>query len=232
MAIQGRILIRKFGRFAAIGLMTTFLSIGVYRGIASAFAIRIIEIESSGIGVQIDEKKMARNLLFFPSAKVRSQLLADNPLLKDITIKKKFPHTLLLVLTVRKPVALLVTGSQSVGIDRDGVIIPQESASAPGPVIRINVGSIHSGQALTDRRISISLHVIEALTDSWHVEAITTDDASSLRAKVPNSEIIFTQDADPTAMVTTLQTLLAGFRIKGSLPKVIDLRFDKPVITF
>ena len=59
---------------------------------------------------------------------------------------------------------------------------------------------------------------------------LVEEQSGSLHAVSATLDIFFTQDAIEQTLAT-LQTLIAGFRIKGTLPKVIDLRFDKPVIT-
>ncbi|MEK7129725.1 MAG: hypothetical protein AAB803_01785 [Patescibacteria group bacterium] len=209
------------------------LAIALLSWIATTiFAIRTVEVIGSAVEVSLDETKMTKNLLLFPSQKIRLRLLGDNPLLRDVLIRKKYPHTLVIEPVKRVAAAVLVTGDQSIVLDREGVVLPQSEGERTLPTVIMDVGTVHVGQPVTDNGVLVSLRLIEGLGDSWQIGSITKQESGLLVAKYQESEIIFTQDKDPVALSATLQTLLAGFRIKGSLPKVIDLRFDKPIVTF
>ena len=57
-------------------------------------------------------------------------------------------------------------------------------------------------------------------------------ETQSIRARFGQTDIIITQTNDLSQVLDTLQTLMEGFRIKGTMPKSIDLRFGKPIVQF
>ena len=61
---------------------------------------------------------------------------------------------------------------------------------------------------------------------------IESFETQSIRAKTGQTDILITQTSDLTYVRDTLQTLMEGFRIKGTMPKSIDIRFSKPVVQF
>lgn len=209
------------------------LVIALLSWVATAFfAIRTVEVIGSAVEVSLDETKMTKNLLLFPSQKIRERLLRDNPLLKNVIIRKKYPHTLVIEFVKRRAAAVLLTGDQTVVLDEDGVVLPLSEKGDSLPMIILDVGGVPVGQAVTDGGVLVSLQMMRGLGDAWHIGSITKRESGLLVAKYQESEIFFTQEKDPAVLSATLQTLLTGFRIKGSLPKVIDLRFDKPIVTF
>lgn len=231
MIIRTQSLLSGVRRSIGLGIIL-IITVVFYRIVTTTFAIQTVEVIGSGVEVSLDEAKLTKNLLLFPAQKTRGWLLHDNPLLRDVVIRKKYPHTLIIEPVKRNAIALLVTGDQSVILDSEGVVLPQSETREPLPTIVINIGTVHIGQSVSDYGIAVSLRLLQKLGDSWYISLITKREGGFLVAKYRETEIFFTQEANPEALIATLQTLLTGFRIKGSLPKVIDLRFDKPIVTF
>ncbi|KKU88687.1 MAG: hypothetical protein UY16_C0003G0029 [Candidatus Gottesmanbacteria bacterium GW2011_GWA2_47_9] len=98
------------------------------------------------------------------------------------------------------------------------------------PVLRTPVGRLTTQTGIVV--LVQSLRFAEAVGGQEVISSITARDGPSLVATIGETDILFTQDVEVETVATTLQTLLTGFRIKGSLPKTIDLRFDKPIVTF
>lgn len=194
--------------------------------------IRSIEVTGGDVLLSINEKELPKNLLFFPSEKIRAQLLALHPMLRDIRIRKKFPHTLVIEPLTRDGAARLVRGNQMVTVDYDGVVIPDADSLRVLPRIILDGDVVHVGQKVTDRMVQQSLLLIRHLDVRWGIVSIEKRDDASITAYIGKTNTIITQDADMVSTAATLQTLLEGFRIKGTLPSVVDLRFDKPIVTF
>lgn len=213
---------RRFGRFVFFLLFAILLTTGLWITIDKLFRIQRVEIVGTQIGVVIDEDKMNKNLLFFPSQKIREQLLAQNPILKDITIRKKFPHTIEIITYTRGPVARVALSKREVVVDSSGVILGTSlSEYQKLPVI---IGVTENSESLK-RSVAIIIAVSE-------IYSVTNVDGTTLLAKTSTTDIYFPQIGDMQFKVATLQTLMSGFRIKGTLPKMIDLRFEKPIVTF
>ncbi len=95
----------------------SIVSFIVYWFIRTFFVIQTIEIAGDGITVIVDEKKISKNLLFFPSDKIREDILRENQLLEDVVFSKKFPHTLILQPILRHPFAILKTTDRVAIVD-------------------------------------------------------------------------------------------------------------------
>lgn len=223
---------RKFGKFILIVVATFFLGWGAYHAGKWIFTIRSIEIVGEGIHIAIDEKRLSTNLLFFPSETFRQQILSDNPLLADIQFEKKFPGTLRIIPIIRTPIAILVSGDRIVLLDNVGMVLSDGSQGKTLPHIIISVGPIRVGGKIEDDRVKRAVAIITRLGSEIAISRISYEDGGFLRANADKLDIFIPQEGSLDEMLTTLQTLLTGFRIKGTLPAVVDLRFDKPIVTF
>ena len=155
----------------------------------------------------------------------------NNPLVKTKEIKKKFPSTLEFVIYKRSPIAEIITNGIQIGVDEDNVIT-EIVANNQLPVIVIDIPLVRIGATVKHPSIvqAVALIRITKSFIQWsHIEPFETQ---SIRAKTGQTDILITQTSDLTYVRDTLQTLIEGFRIKGTMPKSIDLRFSKPVVQF
>lgn len=212
----------------AILSVSAFLSWAVN----TVFIIRSIEVVGAGVGISVDPEKMPRNLLFFPVERVKNDLLRDYPTIAMITMKKKYPGTLIIMATLRVPKAIVSTGNSTYAIDKEGVVIEEYPEKTLLPIIRIDAPPVPLGKRVTDPRVIAALSFLQETEGSIAITRITSAEGDTLQATDGVMNILFPQKSDIQAVARTLQTMLVGFRIKGALPASIDLRFDKPVVTF
>ena len=222
---------RKFGKFVSLVFLVTLFGWGGYRATRWAFTIRSIEVVGENARVIIDEKRISKNLLFFPADTLRSQVLAGNPWLADVRFEKKYPGTLRIVPTLRQPIAVLRSRDRTVLVDREGVVVSDGDGGGALPLVVIDILPFRVGETITDARVRLALSLIDSLAEDLTFTKITYEGSTYLRAESGIVDIIITQDRPIGETLATLQTLLVGFRIKGTLPKVVDLRFDKPIVT-
>jgi hypothetical protein len=222
---------RKFGKFIVGMILVFFLSVVVYQAIIRFFSIDIIEVVGSDVQLIVDEKRISKNLLFFPSEKFRSEICRDNPFLSDVRFEKQYPHTLKIIPIVRTPFVRLKSDDRLVLLDSDAVVIEDGDRGLSLPLLVLPLSPFRVGQTITDSRITFLLAFVSAFHESIvPINTITEHDSSYFQVKTGKTDIYITQDKPANETIATLQTLIAGFRIKGTLPAVVDLRFDKPII--
>ncbi len=205
---------------------------GVYFGSDYLFALENIEVAGDGLGVAVNEEKISGNLLFFPSEKVKEDILRDNPILGSLELKKKFPHTLIIVAKRREPIAIITLESIIGLIDREGYIVGIDDGTHSLPLITLEPLRVSVGQQVSDESVRAALALIAALPPHYVMRKITRFDRLSIVGKVQETNIIVPQTIDQNHFSSTLQTILERLRIKGTMPTRIDLRFDKPIIQF
>jgi len=223
--------VKRFLLMISIGIVFLVGSIFLIQFLLQQFQIKKIIVSGDAALVQINEKKFIGNTLLFPTKNILKQILDEYPLVKSIVIKKHLPSTLELIIYKRKPIARLQTASALVGIDEDSVIT-DVIGDTNFPVIDIDVPLVRMGQQIRDEFVKQAVSFIYGSAPFVTVYIISKHDSSSLRIKTKESDIFITQKGDIRLILDTLQTLMSGFRIKGLIPKTIDLRFDKPVVQF
>jgi hypothetical protein len=224
---------RKFGKSVGYVLLFILFSGAVYWVSMWMFTIKSIIVVGNNIQVKVDEARLPKTLLLFPSAALREQLLKDNPTLSDLQFQKKYPHTLVIVPALRTAVVRLSLTGREVLVDESATVLGDADAtSAPLPRLVIPLTAVHIGEKIADPRVTAGISFITGIRDTLQIRSISVEDERSLRAKSDKLDILFPQDGSTPSTLATLQTLLAGFRIKGTLPTFIDLRFSKPIVKF
>jgi len=215
--------------------VTAPLFLGIFGIISYAiiygFDVTKIEFLGEGMEVEIQKELITGNSIFFPSGKVRTDLLKEYPQLADVIIKKKFPHTILIMPVLRKPIALLVTSKATYGIDAEAKVLGLGYVERILPEIRIDIPMVVVGSTLKDTRVESALQFLEKSASFIPISVIQiSEDSLSFRATSDKTDILFTQGASIDTVMATLQTIMTGVRMKGTMPKIIDVRFSKPVI--
>lgn len=203
---------------------------GLWKISVRVLRIQEIEVRAEGINLVVDTSKFNDNLLLLSTQELRAHLLREYPLFADISIRKKFPHTLAITATRRDPFAVLFTASQRMTVDNSGIVLGDEETTSSLPRLFFDIGVVYPGKKITDSDVLASLELIEGSEGILDHADFSVRDRLSIQAKLPNREILFPRDGDLSAKAATLQTILSGFRIKGTLPKIIDLRYDKPIV--
>lgn len=202
----------------------------VYYLLYFGFEIQIIEVEGHNVQLLLDEQKLSKNLLFFPSEKIARELVSESPTIESVIINKKYPHTLHISIKQHQPIAILVSPNQKLLISKNGVVIGDAIATTTLPQLIFNEAIVRPGSFITNEQIKFSLNLITVLPEELIILKVFSYDTNSIRLESENMQIIISQKKEITESMATLQNLISGFRIKGIMPKHIDLRFDKPII--
>jgi cell division septal protein FtsQ len=223
--VAGRILLLSIGIGLFIGLIYV-LKIGI-----NVFQVKHIEVTGDPVQVEINQSLFVNNILFFPTESTIRELKLANPLIKNVEIRKKFPSTLEFVIYKRTPIAQLISDGIHSGIDEENVITEAVPA-AQLPIITISIPLVRIGATVKDPMVVQAVALINKTKSVIRWSSIESYETQSLRARTGQTDILITQTSDLSQVVDTLQTLMEGFRIKGTIPKSIDLRFGKPVVQF
>lgn len=197
-----------------------------------AFQIKVIEITGTNINVSVNEEKIPKILLFFPSEAIRKELLSEYPQLQDIQIEKKLPFTLKITLVQRIPLALIKSGNTGFYIDSNAVIFHTYSdLNINLPLIDINTQDWDDGMKIRDAGVQSAVAFLNQ-AQGIKVDRIRKIDSETLSVIIGATEVLISNRTEYTYTVSTLQMILSRFRMKGTMPTRIDLRFDKPILSF
>ena len=215
--------------FLSLVLLTGCIVGVIYLG-KYLFRIRDITFVGEGMKVVVDESLFSGNLLFFPSNILKKSILSEYPELKDVIVRRRFPSTLEITLVKRLPFAVLLTSKTWYQVDEEGIVVGVGWESAM-PTITVDIENVRTGRKIDDARVTSSLSFLTRVKNIIPVSSIeTSSDGTSLIAKAEQTNIFFSQNNDIAKLTATLQTIITSVRIKGTMPKVIDMRYSNPVI--
>ncbi|MFC1646828.1 cell division protein FtsQ/DivIB [Patescibacteria group bacterium] len=224
---------RRFANIIKLIGFFLFITYFLYILCTHLFNIKEIEVIGEGVNIQINPEKLNKNLLFFPSEIVKKDILNNYIQLEDITFTKVFPHTLQVIVKVRKPLARIKTVEKIYLVDEKGIVLGDASISdSKYPLVFTEISNLIQGTYIKDEKIFQILSFIKSLDEVVQIREISIINGSSIQARLDKTDIICMLKKDMMDCSDTLQTLITRFRMKGTMPARIDLRFDKPVVTF
>lgn len=221
---------RTLRMIGGVGILiggTIFFAILLVR----VFTIRQVLVDAPGMSISLDIHRFGKNLLTIPTTRLRNELLSTYPLLSDVTFEKKIPSTLIVRLTRRDPFVVLESSGNSYAVDEYGLVLGGIDTPKNYTELVFDIGVLSAGTTVKDSRVLGALTFLRSFASARDIQAIRERDSSSFLAEMNNTNIILAQQSDLGEKAATLQLLIDGFRIKGILPTVIDLRFSKPIIT-
>jgi cell division protein FtsQ len=196
----------------------------------SLFRINHVEVEPSNLSVVLDPAQLPTNLLLFPTEKIRHLLLSTYPRIKDVQFIKLFPHTLKVRVEERNPIAFIDNQNKLLAVDSEGILFSYpENDSLPHLELPMEV--MTPGERAQGKGFDTTLAFVEKLSHDEAIDRIVLSTDGTLQVSMKDLTVLLLAGAEGSSKADTLQALLKGFRMKGSVPHLIDLRFSKPIVT-
>ncbi len=190
------------------------------------------DIKSNPQLLKILEGVKGQNLLSLDSDKLAQTIIKQDIKIKDAEVQKKIPGTLLIYIQKRQALAVIPFQGDFFLVDKDGLILSQEKETPNLPVVTLNLGlqNLKVGSSIDSKEKSI-FHILDSLKGKEKVVSLLVGE--DLELQLEGGTLVFLPRNDESqAEINSLQILMTRFRIEGRLPLKIDLRFDKPVVTF
>ena len=175
------------------------------------------------------------NLFSFDMKRAIQDILARHPELAGVSILKRFPNELLIVLKEREPVAAVVSGD-FYSVDAEGFILPFVSIHRTLPKI---IGVHSKDVKLYARSDSLKLKkALQLLAELKRAKVYPEYEISRIDVRRYSDVIFYLGDKIQVKMgegdfkrkSELLSTLLAQLKASNTVPKYIDMRFDNPVV--
>ncbi len=224
-------------------LVTLVLSAGL---IFSDFFLRIKHVRVLGVSPNVKlrgiELTADHNLLLLNEEKLVKDLQKDNPQIDTIDVKKNYPQTLTLIITYSQPAVFLEVNNGYFLLTKNAKIL-QKKRQLPQtdlPVIyyyqKLDYESYQAGGIIDYQDIKTGLYFARLVSLAQIPVSridIASNDMILCYLKDPvNGKILFSLKKDMNIQSYELQTIIRELKIEGKNFKKIDLRFDKPVITY
>ncbi|MBI4520579.1 MAG: FtsQ-type POTRA domain-containing protein [Gemmatimonadetes bacterium] len=167
------------------------------------------------------------------------EVLEAHPMLREARIRRRFPHTFVIEVVERSPVALLATPLLR-PVDAEGVILPLDPAerALDLPVIRPPAGRVGAVGQRATAAVRALVAELERLAETSPtflstISDLALDEGGNVSARLIDPPIEFSYDPplDPQRLRVGLLVLRdASARQADSVPVALDLRFADQVV--
>lgn len=175
-----------------------------------------------------------RNLLTLDSTAFKKEILNLYPLIADVSIEKRLPNTLFVQVEPRVPIVFIESAEGIAFLDATGKIIPHLPQFEKYKTVELNCATdvLEVGQTISNeaarKAIQVAAQVIHHIDSS--VDSINCiEGQNAVLIRTTEVDVIAPADKNEE-LASSLQFLLKQFRIDGNWPKVVDMRFEKPVL--
>lgn len=203
-----------------------------------SFKITKIEIQSENKNLKGIENIKKYNLLLTSTDFISKYLIERNPDVKSIQTTKHYPTTIELKVISEQPLAQFRTDTGYFILNENGKILSKRALPLQQlPIINyyqlLNYVSWQTGQIVGYRDVIVGLFFVKSLNDlNLPLESIDINGLNMLICNLRGKKILITTEKDLDKQEYELKTIVKQFKIEAKEFKVLDLRFDKPIITF
>jgi hypothetical protein len=208
----------------------------------TAYIIRTITVKgtsrSSPQIIGLDDFS-GRSMITFSEKNEIQTLKKNNPYIKDVTIEKEFPTTLVITLSYETPTAYLKLKDGFYLLSESGKVLEKEKTKKRSHLPEISYyqaipyQSYQSGDILVFEEVRDSLYFLKLLQKLHeNIMSIDIESFHMLGLYTSDTKYFFSSEKDRSKQEYMLKESLKQLKITGKHYKTLDLRFDKPVVTF
>lgn len=222
--------------FSLLCLMSFLTFFFVYK----FFLIKNIQLVSDKEFSLINKDKLInKSLLFANNDQIAKKIIKENYLLKTATVDKVWPDTLKISVSFYESCVSLMVNNGFFNLSCDGRILHKLNDSKSNlPIInyyqKLNSGSFQTGDWIDYKDIKQTLFFIDKLKQI-NLSPLTIDIKGQdmlVFNLIDSRKIIFSNNKDKEIQDYQLELIIRQFKIEGKEFEKIDLRFDKPIISF
>lgn len=228
---------RRF-KLLVVGLVLIFGGLAVVKG--NFWTVRGIRCSFNGetcppqLWQDLSGASLGKDFLFFSKPALVRQINLNYPEVEGIAIDRVLPAELAFQLTASAAQAV-VKGDQYFLVNDRGLVLKVSDSPGDLPVILMDsVKNLGVGEKFIQPEIIFTIEILEKLNQrALHptmAKIISPQRAEMWLNNGPRVTVSLAKEAGP--QLDSLQVILARVRMEGRALREIDLRFDKPVITY
>ena len=203
----------------------------------SIFLFKISNIEVAEGKECVDESAIkaqfaGKNIFMVSSRQIQGSIADAYKCAKNVSVQKKYPSTL--VITVEADHPLVEVGDKNIYLTANGFVLEGQNQGNLPTIFFDKEPELNPGEKINDDIVIFALSLISQIGKTEFV-------ATSIRILNPamisvynreSQAVIFTSEKNAGHQVDSLQLILSESKIDPSKIEKIDLRFEKPVITY
>lgn len=237
--VKSRYLVITLKAVVGVLVWIAVAALGFWLFSGSLFEIKTISCQKENFDCPVTimasfEEARGQNIFLYKTKTLTRNVEKRNPELKQVLIKKQLPNALRVTLVSRQPFAILeMTSGQAVVADEEGFVLGMFQPDRPLPHLKV-VSLPVIGEMISDPILVKELNLAKLLQVSYlNFEYISYSDETSFNVLfLDNVVATVSAQKDLVPQVDSLQYILSHSRMKDKALKTVDLRFQKPIVTF
>lgn len=220
-------------KFPALTVIVIFI---VALLVFTSTKVKNIQIENAQNCInsdQVQEKSqiIGKSIFLISENKIQEDLKQIN-CASSIYVQKKFPSTIIVTPQTKK--AHVVIADQPFSLTEDGYVIKTSEGSNLPKVYLPQEIAVAENTKIEDSKVVFALSLVKNLlkSDFTPTQVRFVDNADIIIYSQAEASAMFTINRDAVEQVDSLQSVLSKARIDASKISQIDVRFDKPVVTY
>lgn len=221
-------------RFLLLALAIFLISLALFFIFKSLVVKKIILPQNSCISQDeflAKTQVLGKNMLLLKVVSLKKVVEENYNCAKEITITKQLPNTL--EIKIINLDAVLQLEGTNLYLTKDGQILPKSDTKKPVLFLSKNF-ELPNDKKITDTQILYAAKIADQIArsdfDAATLRLLGTGDVAVYNSR--NAIAIFSVSKDLNLQIDSLQRVLAESKIDATKIEKIDLRFDKPVVTF
>ncbi len=171
-----------------------------------------------------------RNIMSTNSTTVVGKLSDKFLPIGEVTLKKKYPQTVLVQIAERKPIARICPpGGLEFLVDKKGVVFSETTPETKDlrKIILELEAPLSVGQTVGEDTILL------ILLEDPQIRSIKYTGQEGIEVQAEeNLTVLFSREKDLESQIRALQMIVKKYRIEGKRLKQVDLRYEQPIVKY
>lgn len=184
---------------------------------------------------KVNSLVLGKNIILLSPPKTEQLIKDELPGIEQVEIEKKLPDKLIVHLTKRKPIAVVEANKDYYQVDYQGIILARLEQPTDLPLIACGGLSIAANNRQLESPVILSSldFLYQLLANNIETRRLEITDSRELTVFLKTGpKVLISLDKNIKEQVESLQLILERAKIEGKQIELIDLRFDKPVISY
>lgn len=213
-------------------LVAGFLS---WRLVTEAAFFKVSQVEVKGdpanvVTAEVAAQVKGTNMVLFPEQDIKAKL-ASQYVLERVEFVKEFPGKVIATVYFRQPLFSWQSSAGRFLVDKYGVAYaPAGSESLPQ--VSDQSSTLTLGQSLPTNQLNLVRGLLTAVEGKFTPLVIKISGSEASLILSSNIQVLLTVSPNLDREISALQLITTQAKIEGKIPRLVDLRYSKPLVTY
>lgn len=238
-AVGGRQIVIPFRPLSVVLIVVLSILSGFLFLRSDIFQIKEIDFDSGGVPDEalvrqrVMEEVLARSIFFLDPSAVEAKIKESFLAVSAVSIQKELPDKVHVKISVRKPLAIVEDKNKArFLVDGEGLLF-QQATKESLPVIKLGEdfeGSLGLKLSVSEQGISSYLKTLDIVASKGLKTKAIYLHSGTIELILKKTTVWLDSGGDINEQLELLTQILQRYSLSGRTPRMVDLRFSRPVV--